>query len=790
VVRGRDALLEEFREPLALRSRTRRPADRRPLQGGRVWVIAGMGGLGKSTVALAAAKLAQSNGWRVWWVTATDTASLTGGMLEVLQELEAPETVLRPVREGTPTAAGRAWDYLNGPHPAGREWLLIFDNADDPAVLAGPGAACPADYTGWLRPGSPGSVIVTTRHMDARTWGREVLVRHLPPLDEDASAQVLADLSPLAGDAGGGQARALGCRLGGLPLALYLAGSYLASPFARWHTFADYHRALDGTDLPAALYDLDNPVAGERADIQRTWELSLNALDADDRPQARTLLFMLSCYAPATPIPVGVLRPELLADVLGTGADSPGEAGDGIKTSRRIRWGMRGLADAGFIGITTTGPGGEEAVTVHQVIADVNRVRMLTMDPGALRTASAAAVRLLDAVCGELDHELPSHWPGWKGLAPHVLALLHWAGDRLDDDTLAGLLLVASRTSDMLVLSGAAGTAEQLATAGADAGKRLADSDPAFLAVRRSLAEAVVEQGCNADAEQLYRDVLADHERALDHDHPTTLMARYGHVRALGFHLRPRAEEMHRAVLADQERVLGRDDPATLMTQHWLGRLLIRLGRPAEAAATYQEVLDGRRRVLGEDHPDTLVTRHTLAWAIAQQGRYAQAEREFWEVLKDQQRVLGQAHHHVLGTGRAIGWCMLKQGRHAAAERHLRQVFGLQRQARGDDHPATLQTLQTLASAIARQGRASEAEELFRQALKSWLEHFGPDHRHALVTQHMLAQAIADQGRHAEARSLLREVLARRERELGADHPDTRQTLADIERLGTGPRLG
>ena len=164
--------------------------------------------------------------------------------------------------------ADRAWEFLNGPHPAGRRWLLIFDNADDPAVLSAPGAASPADHVGWLRPGPRGIVIVTTRNDDPRTWGRGVSLHKLPPLDDDAAAEVLADLAPTIGDPDGRQARELGRRLGGLPLALYLAGSYLASPFARWQTFADYHQALDSAELPAALADLGDPAAGARTDIQ------------------------------------------------------------------------------------------------------------------------------------------------------------------------------------------------------------------------------------------------------------------------------------------------------------------------------------------------------------------------------------------------------------------------------------------------------------------------------------------------------------------------------------------
>jgi hypothetical protein len=285
---------------------------------GRAWVLAGMGGLGKFTVALAVAETARLRGWRVWWVNASDAASLAGGMLEVVDQLDAPESVNQPLRKGAATACGRAWEYLNGAHRAGRRWLLVLDNADSPGVLAAHGAASPADYSGWLRPDPSGMVIVTTRSVDPLVWGPRVVLRVLRPLDDASGAEALADLAPGVPDPGRAQARALARRLGGLPLALHLAGSYLASPFAQWRSFAEYQGALDSGIFPDALADVEDGGGRARDTIRQTWDLSLDGLAASGRPQGRPLL--LSCYAPATPIPVALLRPESLSAVLGSPA--------------------------------------------------------------------------------------------------------------------------------------------------------------------------------------------------------------------------------------------------------------------------------------------------------------------------------------------------------------------------------------------------------------------------------------------------------------------------------------
>ena len=341
-VRGREGMIAELRRAL-------RPYPRRA---SRAFVIAGMGGLGKSTIALAAARMARERGYRVWWVRAADSALLTSGMLEVLRELGAPESVTAPVREGARTAAERAWEFLNRDHGAGRRWLLVFDGADNPAVLAGADADTPADGTGWLRADPAGMVIVTTRVRDPKVWGTRITLRELKPLDDEAGAEVLRDLAPEVADPGGHEARELSRRLGGLPLALHLAGAYLGSPFARWSTFAGYRQALDGVELPAALTDIEEQDADIHSTVQRTWDLSLDALAAEGRPQARPLLLVLSCFAPATPIPAWLLQLPPLTDLLA----GPGHAGQDNGAERRgLRAGLQGLSRTGLIDISATG---------------------------------------------------------------------------------------------------------------------------------------------------------------------------------------------------------------------------------------------------------------------------------------------------------------------------------------------------------------------------------------------------------------------------------------------------
>ena len=810
-VRGREGLIGELRRAL-------RPYPRRA---SRAFVIAGMGGLGKSTVALTAARMARERGYRVWWVRATDTAQLTSGMLEVLRELGAPESVTAPVREGARTAPARAWEFLNRDHGAGRRWLLVFEGADNPAVLAGADATTPADGTGWLRADPAGMVIVTTRTRDPQVWGTRVTLRELKPLDDEAGAEVLRDLAPEVADPGGHEARELSRRLGGLPLALHLAGTYLGSPFARWSTFAGYRQALDGVELPTALTDIEEQGADIHSTVQRTWDLSLDALAAEGRPQARPLLLVLSCFAPATPIPAWLLQLPPLADLLA----GTGNAGQDNGAERRgLRAGLQGLSRTGLIDISASGsPAGVHAVTVHPVVADANRIRLAASADAERTAVQETAVALLEAATAGLDPARPGDWPAWRRLRAHINAAIDLLADDLDPAVLSRLLTVSAIGTEALLGAGRLAAAGKLAQASVAAAAFLPDDDPAALTARGYLARTLVRRGRSGDAETIYRELLADRLRVQgeDHigtlatrhdlaaalgvqgrfaeaeqlyrrlladdyrlrgpDHRETLAARYNLARMIGLQGRyAEADELSRQVLGVQRRVLGPDHPDCLASRQHLARLAGKAGRYAEAEAMYRRVLADRRRVLGDDHPDTLATRHRLARIIGQRGRYGEAEELCHQVLEDRRRLLGEDHLDNLSTRHRLAKMLGLQGRYADAEPMFRQVLATRRRVLGEDHPDTLSTEHRLGWLIGRQGRYGEAINIVNQVLGGRRNVLGDDHPDTLAARETLAWLTGLRGKPAEAEELAREVLAERRRLLGEDHPDTLTTRGTV----------
>src|SRR5689334_19698124 len=756
-VRGREALTAELRRAL-------RPY---PWRASRAFVIAGMGGLGKSTIALAAARMARERGYRVWWVRAADTAQLTSGMLEVLRELGAPEAVTAPVREGAQTAPERAWEFLNSDRGAGRRWLLVFEGADNPAVLAGADAGTPADGTGWLRADPAGMVIVTTRIRDPRVWGTKVTLRELRPLDDEAGAEVLRDLAPEIADPGGREARELSRRLGGLPLALHLAGTYLGSPFARWSTFAGYRQALDGVELPAALTDIEEQGADIHATVQRPWDLSLDALAAQGAPQARPLLLVLSCFAPATPIPAWLLQLPPLGDLLTRRTSQA----DDHNERRGLTDGLRGLSRTGLVDISASGsPAGLNAVMVHPVVADANRIR-LAASPAAERVAvQETAVALLEAATAGLDPVRPADWPAWRRLRAHMNAVIDLLADTLDPAVLARLLTVSAVGTEALLGAGRLAAAGKLAQASVAASAFLPDEDPAALTARGYLARTLVRRGRSGEAEEIYRDLLADRIRIQGERHLDTLATQHDLAAALGVQGRfGEAEELYRQLIGDDNRLRGPGHRETLAARASLARIIGLLGRYAEAEELSRHVLDDQLRVLGPDHPDCLASRQNLARLAGKAGRYAEAERLYRAVLADRRRVLGDDHPDTLATRHRLARIIGQRGRYGQAEELCHQVLADRRRLLDEDHPDNLSTRHRLARVLGLQGRYADAEPMFRQVLAARRRTLGDDHPATLATQHRLGWLVGRQGRYGEAIDLVSQVLGGR-RDLLRDH--------------------
>ena len=797
-VRGRDALLSCL-------------AGERGLV-----IVAGMGGVGKSTVAAEAA-LRFPHCRPVWWVSAADSSSMVGGMLTVTQLLGGTDADLRAVATSAGDAPDRVWRLLE---QAPEGWLLVLDNADHPEVLGTRGG--PVSHgTGWARVSGRGLVLITSRRSDPATWGPKTRIHRLEPLSDVVAADVLLDLAPNAGERA--QAEALGRRLGGLPLALHLAGSYLNDIITRQRSFGHYLHAIDQDTARAHLLapDPGTPAAQDpRATVMRTWELSLDDLARHNLPWARTVLRLLSCFAPAVPIPIDLLDSAEMAALLGVNSGTGREIRNHDLADLRLEQALRGLVRLGLVDILN----GQRALMVHPVIADTNRSHLL-LPPGSDPVPPAAvrhiAIRLLSRVMEPMDPEEPSNWSRSRMLTPHASALMEAVAPHLDTEHLIVLLRACRSAIRVCQWGGAYGVAADLTQAALACGARLGADHPMNLAMRYHRAYQTGHDHQWVTAESEFREVFKARSRVLGADHPDTLSSRFRIAWAQARRgMLAEAEASLREVLDARRRLQGDLHPETLHTQHDLARTVAGRGRWAEALADLRAVADIRQRVYGAGHPVTLLSRHQHARTSVRIARWMKTENAiqdlaagrprstqvhttadmglmgsllstggqawleeaqiaFEDILIARERVLGKDHPDTLSTRYDLLHIMAAREQWEEAEQAARLLHEDRRRALGDRHPDTQASRRMIAWTLDGQGYHAEAEALLRHVMREWVD---STELNVLVTRHALAAAVANQGRWGEAQAEFGEVLESRRRLLGSHHPYTMTSHLELAR--------
>lgn len=666
-IHGRDALLERLCQKL------KGPDP-------HVHLLSGLGGVGKSTVALQVAMQARRQGRPAWWVYAANASTLAPSLLALAEALGADAGQIQAATVSRLDPSDVLWRQLE----MRSGWLLVFDNADDPAALSVSGRLV-RDGNGWIRPSETGMVLITSRDRNAQRWGTHVVPHEVSWLNDEDGGRVLLDLAPNCGSAM--QAQQLSARMGGLPLALHHIGLYLSSPFAPEESFARLDERLNYR-FPAVMGDKVH----EDHTVIETWELSLQQLARQGIPQARTLLCVLARFVPGVPLPVHLLDESVLSSI------HPGDLAE------KVRNGLQALHDIGLLEVreidcSARQPWATGAV-LHPLVAEVFRrhsdlLPVTASDIGAPTAVAIAQNVLAAADCG--DPEDANDWPKFAQLTVHIeeLATAASAG-RWCTEAFRNQVLTQCR---YLYAAGQYSRARELADrALAHWRAYLPEDHPDIQNAQNRLGAALTKLNENARARDLFQDVLEKRIRTLKKDAPATLSVRNNlaiSFKGLGDY------QTARDLLIDlwrrQKSTIGADDLSTLRTANNLSNMHILMGEFEAAHALLIHVLKKRHSLLGPHHPETLVTAYYLGRSLRGLARYGEAHQILLETFRDYRRVLGTGHPETMMVARDLSCAIWDIGDQSSAIVLLAQVCDGQHSLLGQEHPDSLESQRLLA---------------------------------------------------------------------------------------------
>ena len=707
-------------------------------------VLLGMGGAGKTQLALEACRQAEENGrfGAVFWVDASSPKSVIQSYKVIAQKILKNQSYMSDAEDAIRLQvqdALREWD---------RKWLMVFDNYDNPQAFQ--------DHSirNYVPGGKSGRILFTSRHRDSTRLGHKV---DASTMTENESLKLLLQRLPLHEDEliyG----RKVVSTLGYLALALDQAGAYIRARSLDLKEFIQHYHDRKEVVLQEIpdQWEYSRAVDDEEREIRlrifTTWELSFKQISGQKAEvQDKEHFLTLAAFFDAGNISERYFQAYF-------NKSNP----EWMKIfSSNARWDSYKLRDVlsefqKLSLLQTRKPTHMgQSISIHPVIADWIKLRKSPSVQHSFATelTTALTAYLKDTDTGSLSLEIKQE------TVRHIDSCI------LSDKTLSplsGQILdtlpqTLSLFADFYSDHGRYSDEEcLLRRALAENKEKLGATNRATLNNMEKLASSYSNLSRYDEAESLYKQTLFEMERKLGKMHRDTLIT-VANVAVNCFRQEryDEAEEFLERALRGFEDTLGLTQPNVLRLASSLAVVYENKGRYDEAEKLQERALRGFEDTLGLTQPNVLRLASSLAVVYENKGRYDEAEKLQERALIGLEKYLGVKHRNTLATVENLGNVYSDQGRYDEAETLYKRALLGHEEMFGEAHPKTLRTMFNLALNYYRRGRYDdEAKELFERALAGYIASFGARHRDTLKTVEFLARTYRRLGQREEAEEL------------------------------------
>lgn len=685
--------------------------------------LQGLGGVGKTAVAIEYAHQFQADYDLVCWIRADQTPLIRSSLAKLARHLNLDA----PSASGMDLTTAGVLDALRRGEPYAR-WLLIFDNADQPEDLL--------PYI----PNGTGHVLITSRN---HRWGASVDTMALDVFERAESVQFLRKRIPKG--LSERDAERLADKLGDLPLALVQAGAVI---YEGGMGVGEYLRLLDErtAQILAQGISPEYPTS-----MTAAWQISVARL-RQQFPQALELLRCCAFFGPE-PIPIGVFKLGSQESRTGVGAviADPIDLSSAINTLGR------------YALVKRDGP----YLTVHRLNQALLRDE-LDQDQQNDYRHDAHSILAAGAPGGPTDVET---WPRYSELVAHVgspqtdLAHCREPAHRA----------VALDVVRYLYVSGDFISCEAFARRFIDQWARDSGPDNEYvLDARRHLGNALRELGRADEAYQIIESTLHSAERVLNPRNHLTL-----HLRnAFGADLRARGNFRDALILDEDTRLLheevfGPDDPQTWRVMNNLALDLgLNSNYPGSRDLHKQVYILWRDSKSNVSAAEVLNALTGLARAVRLCGNFSQA-RDLGQQAQSYSAYseIGPEHHLSLRAATDLSIAMRRiPADHDEALDLAVSTLERCRRRRGELNPDTMGAAISLANIQRTMGQIAQALKLAESAAHVYPGVYGRDHPYNYGCLGNLAMMRRLAGDPAAAHRLSEQALAGLDARLTRDH--------------------
>ncbi|KAF7891171.1 uncharacterized protein EAF02_001496 [Botrytis sinoallii] len=611
----------------------------------RVVVLRGLGGQGKTQIALEYCHRARKNNIRaVFWIDATSESTVKKDFKSVLEHIKSPADSTQD-DQVVASVLNRLQDW-NEP------WLIIFDNHDDPSSFHLP------DF---IPSGQDGRILITSRHADTALLAEKDHDIELHGLPKDYACDLLIKQSRVSNTASRDDAHAIVDRLGYHALAITQAGSYIQSQKIALSQFMDkYNRQREAILRETPRMSQYRRKIGEAADetalnVFTTWELSYQQLETlDDEKKYKSRILTLFAFLDRQKI-----SQQLFETYCTTGLFSQPDILEIeepllLFVDEDNKWDeqkfvdiLNDLSRLSLIQSWYRDENDHCHLSLHPLVQDWIRIRAsseLCYDSAVLSAYLVATV-LEECYSHQtyimplsLQQELLSHLSLYEEAQELMITLKK--DKAFSRNMLYRFYLNLTR---FYIHSGLYRESEKIARQWVVA--CVWEYGPAgaeTLSARVWLSDALLKQDNSEESFHINREVLKVRRKKYGSENPHVL--RGTHNMACSLVERGqlvRAEKIFRRVIEVSERILGHDKIETMASASALVHVLRIAEKFAEAEALCRNLVHDCQRIFGTNHPETFYHINELAFIFENQGRHSESLACFESVYAHKLATLG-----------------------------------------------------------------------------------------------------------------------------------------------------
>lgn len=666
----------------------------------KVFVLHGVGGSGKSQLALEFARKHQRTFSAVFWLNGDTKYHLEQCIADIALQLpdEHLSEACRRFRDGSSQDIDLVvkhvleWFTESG----NNKWLLIFDNVDRDQSLQDADAY---DVVSYFPNADQGSILVTTRLTRLGQLGKSLRLQGMTP--EQGSRLLHSHIGrPVEGS------EELVKELGGLPLALAQAGAFMHQTNSSVDEYLRYYRETWSRLFEETSKSL---LQNDSQPVVTTWELSYRQVENEDSNAAK-LLQVCSCLS-SWDIWYGLFSPLLTEEAEQTN-NIPDWFRVCIQGELNFKRAIKTLLDYSMLEPQNDPSAYFIQPVVHEWCFNFR-----------LGDNLSSTVRLATMIVASAIKDI--HDPRYRTLSrrlyPHC-------------ERISRLSSEVSRCD----------------TRDEAQGHQLIDS-------WFHLADFLQEYGRFTEAETLFQQALLQGERSLGPCHWSTIKMLY----ALGTLYSDqkkfdKGEELLQAAFSKAMNTRGSRDDLTLEIVQSLGTLYSKQGKFKDAENMYKVALEMCNEGGDKRNPNAMTIFNNLGLLYMDEGRLKAAERMLVQAQeKCKELKLDSENILALMIISNLAKVYYHRGKlKKAEEMHLRALEALE-SVFGKDNIKTQAAANCLGHVYFEQGRLEEAEKTYEYALAVFKEKLGIDEPDTIIIEDNLRDVRKEMDRRTKKARLI-----------------------------------